>query len=381
MIPKIETIPLQTLASGDRLSLQIYKFVGAHPGKKAYIQANLHGAELAGNAVAYELMQALSALEPTQLAGEIWLVPVCNPIGVNGRSHHFSSGRYNPYDGYDWNRIFWDYEMEVGEILAFAKARLHHPPAEIQHAFRHQIQTAFAALETEITGDMGAPFREKYRYLLQSFAIDADYVIDLHTSSDLGVPYVYFFRDRQASALLFQLELGILLDQYDGNAFDESFIKPWLALESAYATLGCPLRFEVEAWTFEIGSAMQLNAEAIAQARQGIWNYFTAKQMIRQSGCEQSGHKLPSHPMRLISREQMHRYYAPTGGFVQSRLQLGDRVQPQQVIYQLLVFNKDGEMPQVVEVRSQHSGFVFDTSINHSVNEGEYVLGIVEDDR
>jgi predicted deacylase len=33
------------MASGDRLSLQLYKFTGATPGKKAYIQANLHGAE------------------------------------------------------------------------------------------------------------------------------------------------------------------------------------------------------------------------------------------------------------------------------------------------------------------------------------------------
>ena len=114
----ISKVPLLQLASGDRLSLQLYKFTGAKPGKKAYIQANLHGSEISGNAVINELIQFLIALEPRQLNGEIWLVPVCNPIGINQRSHHFSTGRYNPYDGKDWNRIFWDYEQQGEDIFS-----------------------------------------------------------------------------------------------------------------------------------------------------------------------------------------------------------------------------------------------------------------------
>lgn len=56
MIPTISTIPLQHLASGDRLFIQVYKFIGAKPGKKAYLQGNLHGAEIVGNAVIYQLI-------------------------------------------------------------------------------------------------------------------------------------------------------------------------------------------------------------------------------------------------------------------------------------------------------------------------------------
>lgn len=43
MIPNISTIDLFQLASGDIFTLQVYKFIGKQPGKKAYIQANLHG--------------------------------------------------------------------------------------------------------------------------------------------------------------------------------------------------------------------------------------------------------------------------------------------------------------------------------------------------
>jgi len=73
MIPAISTIPLRQMASGDRLSLQVYKFIGASPGKKVYIQSNLHGAEIAGNAVIHQLIEFLLTVNDTDLTGEIWL--------------------------------------------------------------------------------------------------------------------------------------------------------------------------------------------------------------------------------------------------------------------------------------------------------------------
>ena len=38
MKPEIELINLQTLASGDKLELKIYKFTGKNQGKKDYIK-------------------------------------------------------------------------------------------------------------------------------------------------------------------------------------------------------------------------------------------------------------------------------------------------------------------------------------------------------
>ncbi|MHC5823074.1 MAG: succinylglutamate desuccinylase, partial [Nostoc sp.] len=39
MLPIIETVALRQMASGDRLYLQVYKFIGAKAGKKVYIQS------------------------------------------------------------------------------------------------------------------------------------------------------------------------------------------------------------------------------------------------------------------------------------------------------------------------------------------------------
>ncbi|MBE9181263.1 succinylglutamate desuccinylase/aspartoacylase family protein [Oculatella sp. LEGE 06141] len=374
MQPSITTVPLLQLASGDRLSLQTYRFVGAEPGKKAYLQANLHGAELAGNAVLHQLMAWLMSLEETALRGEIWLVPVCNPLGVNQRATHFASGRFNPYDGKDWNRIFWDYETESEDILAFAQSQLNLDTMSIQQNYRQRIQTRFAALAEQLNTSAGVPFGDRYRYQLQSFCLDADYIIDLHTSSDQGLTYLYYFRGREDSAALFSLPAGILLDQYDGDAFDEAFIKPWLALEDCFASLGRSLQFDIEAWTLELGSAMQLDPESVASGLQGVKQYLAHKGLLAS---DQGSAPMPAQTMRLVSRSQVKRYYSPVGGMIQARVPLGTQVTAGQRIYQVLQFNKDGTLPIVVEVYAETEGLVFDVAINQAVNEGEYVLGIM----
>lgn len=181
MKPQIFTIPLRQLASGDLMFLQVYKFIGSQAGKKAYIQANLHGAEISGNAVIHHLIEFLLTLDETNLTGEILLLPVCNPEGVNMRSHQFSSGRYNSYDGQDWNRIFWDYEKEDIDIEAFAKTQINLAETEIIHNYRQQILHCFNRQLEKIKSPSSVPFYKQYRYQLQSLCLDADYVIDLHS--------------------------------------------------------------------------------------------------------------------------------------------------------------------------------------------------------
>lgn len=374
MIPSIETIPLLQLASGDWLSLQVYKFTGATPGKKVYLQANLHGAELAGNAVIHQLMDWLITLDQNQVMGEIWLVPVCNPLGTNLRSHYFSSGRFNPYDGKDWNRIFWDYEKEAKDLMAFAQSHLDSEPEQIQHHYRQQIQTHFRQLQYSLETASYAPFREQYRYHLQSLCLDADYLIDLHSSASCGIDYLYYFRQREASARWFLLPIGILLeqDQFDGDAFDESFIKPWLALEDCFAQLGRTLQFDIEAWTLELGSAMQLNPESVASGVRGVKNYLMQKGVVKLA-------ELPTFlpNMKFVDRNQVRKYYAPAGGMIQAQVPLGCQVSAGQRLYQILSFNKQGQLPSIRSVEAEESGLVFDVSLNQAVNQGEYVLGIL----
>ncbi len=381
MLPDITTIPLMQLASGDRLSLQLYKFVGLQPGKKVYIQSNLHGCELMGNPVIYQLIKWLRGLEPQHLAGEVWLVPMCNPVGVNQRSHHFATGRFSPYDGKDWNRIFWDYEKETADLLAFAESQKDLEPAVIQRNFRQRMGDRFQQLGQALQSPMGLTFNDRFRYLLQSLSLDADYVIDLHTSSNQGLEFVYYFRDRDDAAPLFLFDTAILLDEYDGDAFDEAFIKPWLALERYLGILGRSVRFDIEAWTLELGSGMAINPESVRRGVNGVINYLCHKGVVNgvangevtEAGILSEG----AIATRFTASSKMHRYYATTGGILQWRRSLGTTAQVGEPLYQMLCFNKDGNLPERVEVNAAQSGLILDVSTNHAVNEGDYILTMI----
>ncbi|MEB3341244.1 succinylglutamate desuccinylase/aspartoacylase family protein [Okeania sp.] len=377
MKPKIYSIPLRQLASGDFMSLQIYKFTGNQTGKKAYIQANLHGAEVSGNAVIHQLIEFLMTLDNSQLIGEILLVPVCNPEAVNARSHQFSSGRYNSYDGKDWNRIFWDYEKENVDIEAFAKSQIDLSETEIKNNYRQEILRCFNQQLETINSGRGTPFYKQYRYQLQSLCLDADYVIDLHSSTNQSLDYLYCFHGRQESAKFFLLDYGMLMNEgeYDGYSFDEAFFKPWLALERHLQKLGKPIQFEIESWTLELGSGMNMNPESVAKGVRGVKNYLANKGMLKISEFPLT--ELADHQIIFTPKKEMKSYYAPVGGMIQNRLKPGTVVKQNQRIYQILNFNKNQDLPKVIDVFAETDGLILDNSTNHSVNQGDFVLDII----
>ncbi len=371
MRPKIITQNLLKLSSGDDLSLQIYQFKGSTAGKKVYIQSNLHGAEIVGNAVIHQLIQDLSNLNADQLQGEIWLVPACNPLATNQRSHFFSTGRFNSYDGINWNRIFWDYEKECLDLNQFAQSQLQLTKAEIRQNFLAQIQQAFQKQKEKIDSAASVPFREQYRYQLQSPCLDANYIIDIHSSSNRCLDYLYCFASREESGSAFGFDYGILMTQYDGDAFDEAFMKPWLALEKVLTQLGRSVQFEVEAYTLELGSGMEMNPVSVQRGLDAIKRYLTYQGVLRLP--------IESVPAstRYFPKQQMQSYYAPTGGMVQNRLPLKHPVKVGDRLYQILIFNKTGELPTVKDIFAEHNGFVWDVGINEAVNQGEYVLEVM----
>lgn len=371
MLPTITNFNLGKLASGDTLSLQVYKFIGKKPGKKVYIQSNLHGAEIVGNAVIQQLIEFLSSLDETQIIGEIWLVPACNPLGTNQRGHFFATGRFNSYDGINWNRIFWDYEKCCDDLDAFARSQLNYSPEIIRKNYLAKINTAWKQELEKIKQPRGVPYKDFYRYQLQSLCLDADYVIDIHSSSNQGTDFVFCFQTREESAPYFLIEYGIFMSEYDGDAFDEAFLKPWLALERKLAELGKYLKFEIESWTLELGSGMVMNPQSVTKGVKGIKNYLNYKKIL------DSAEPLVKEKIKLVPRDAIKSYYATTGGMIQSRLNLGTRVNKGDKIYQLLSLNKQKKIPQIINVYAETDGLIFDISTNQSVNQGEYILDIL----
>jgi predicted deacylase len=90
-------IPVSTLASGYALSIPVLTITGSRPGPRVGVSAMIHGDELDGLLIVRELWRTL---DPTQLSGSLWLIPVANPLAMEAVT------RNTPIDMLDMNRLF-----------------------------------------------------------------------------------------------------------------------------------------------------------------------------------------------------------------------------------------------------------------------------------
>ncbi|MEB3210341.1 MAG: succinylglutamate desuccinylase/aspartoacylase family protein, partial [Leptolyngbyaceae bacterium] len=139
--------------------------------------------------------------------------------------------------------------------------------------------------------------------------------------------------------------------------------------------LGRTTQFDVEAYTLELGTGMNIKADSVSHGVAGIQNYLKHKQILHDP--ELTGDSSNDPTMHFTRSSQVERYYAPRGGVIQSRIELGQKVTQGQLLYELLSFAKEEDFPSVTSITAQQTGIVFDVSINEAVNEGEYVLGIL----
>jgi hypothetical protein len=62
---------------------------------------------------------------------------------------------------------------------------------------------------------------------------------------------------------------------------------------------------------------------------------------------------------------------------IQSRVPLGSSIRGGQLLYQLLSFDKNHDLPILIDICAEADGLVYDVSTNHGVNEGEYILSVM----
>jgi len=81
------------MASGAKLTVPVYSFESQQicPQLKipnVYIQANMHGAEVQGNAVIFQLLELLKNCD---IRSNITLVPNANPVACNHKNGEYSN--------------------------------------------------------------------------------------------------------------------------------------------------------------------------------------------------------------------------------------------------------------------------------------------------
>ena len=187
-------VTVRTNATGHELTAPVFVARGRQERPLAYVQANVHGGELQGNAAILALFELL---EREPLRGTVILVPRVNPVSANQQVGDYVAGVYDFLTGNNFNR---GYLYLTGpsrsasaacyvDVDSFATAHQSSPVGEIREGFRESLKAALDAIEKE-TLAWGADSRLEFALAIQRMAVEADLVLDLHTG-DRAPRYLY----------------------------------------------------------------------------------------------------------------------------------------------------------------------------------------------
>ena len=217
----VSAIPLTGTTTGTERTLTVHRFGAQGARPKAYIQAGLHADEIPGMLVAHHLIQRLDkAAEAGCVLGEILVVPVANPIGLDQVVGGHLTGRHALSGAGNFNRGFPALGPAAAEAVA---GRLGEDAAENIAAVR-------AALIQALASHRPLSEVETWRHALLGMAIDADVVLDLHCDSE-AVAHLYTGTPLWPGASDLPRALGcrtvLLAELSGGDPFDEACSAPW----------------------------------------------------------------------------------------------------------------------------------------------------------
>lgn len=322
------------MASGAKLTVPVYSFEieqvnSANETKvpTVYIQANMHGAEVQGNAVIFQLLELLKHCD---IKSNITLVPYANPVACNHKNGEYTLGRFDPITGVNWNRM---YHFDQSIIAPFAQQYLDASEAQIKLHFE---QTLIAQIEQKLDHNIwGLTTGQRIAYQLQRMAHQADLVLDLHTGP-ISSKHLYCPEYAKASASYFDIPHTLLIPNEFGGAMDESTFCPWWDLQEAYSKLGRNFVmgegiFAKESFTVELGSQEQIDLAVAHQDALSILSYLQYKGVIVQSSTQVE--QLEEIDSKGFQPQKMTRYacylkdykalYSPMGGMVDYLAEFG----------------------------------------------------------
>ncbi|MBU3002211.1 succinylglutamate desuccinylase/aspartoacylase domain-containing protein [Paraglaciecola arctica] len=310
-------------ASGRNMNVPMYRFVGAKPGPKVYIQSSIHGAEVQGNVVIYQLVQWLKTLP---ICGEVLLVPNCNPVGTNIKAGEYTLGRFDPVNGTNWNR---GYYYDDAFIRKFARSIEDEESVEsIKSRFRLEMKQQ---LQTRLSETWGVGLAQHLNLKLQQLAFDADYVLDLH-NGPVSTRHLYVPEYAKESASLFNIPHVIFMPNVFSGALDEATFCPWWLLADLVSNKRQKtVDFTVEAFTLEMGSQEVISFTEGEYDAKSILAYLTAK------GCLPNSTIIPE---KMSRKAVMLRHYKTLftrqGGIVEYIVKPGEVVQKGEVLARVL---------------------------------------------
>ena len=311
--------PLKTLPNGDSHNITAFFVTGHSDGPCAYIQSGIHGGELQGTLVIYEI---LDYLKNHPLKGTVILVPMANPMGLDSKVGNYTYGRFNSVTGENWNRSYIDLVSHTTNfnVQEFAKTHRDDPPEKMKKAFKEEMASCLRRLSKhKQKHHYASSENERLAMTLQQLALPADIVLDIHTGS-CACRYLYCPESRKEEGKILNFPFTLLIPPLFSGAIDEAMFVPWHTLERECKKLGREGDVSFSSYTLELGSEECVDREEAQQDAANILHCLCHRGMLE---------KAPERTLEKVQAfsllKDFQTYYSPEGGLVEYLKAPGER--------------------------------------------------------
>jgi predicted deacylase len=345
---------------GTARQIHSFHYGPENTGGKVYIQASLHADELPGMLVAWYLKQRLLELESAgRLLGEIVVVPVANPIGLEQVLMDIPLGRYELESGQNFNRRFFDLSLQVGDDV---EARLNDDP-------QHNLQLIRSSLRAALSAQIVDTQLQSQRLTLQRLACDADMVLDLHCDFE-AVEHLYTTPEAwpqvEALSRYAGAQASLLATDSGGQSFDECFTLLWWQLQQRFgARFAVPMgSFSV---TLELRGQGDVNHALASRDCQALINYLTLYGVIAGEPAPQPELLYPATPLAGVEPVA-----APVGGLLVFCAQPGEFLEAGQQIAEII----DPISDRVTPIHTLNPGLLYARSLRRMATAGMVIAHV-----
>jgi predicted deacylase len=372
-------IVLRTNATGHRMTAPVFLCHGRNERPLAYIQANVHGAELQGNAAILALFDLLEKEPPR---GSLVLVPRANPIGANQQIGDYVAGVYDLQTGANFNRgyLYLTGQSRASsapyvDVDAFAAVHRDATLSEIRDGFREALKAALGAIR-DAAQTWGMDARLEFALAIQELAVEADLVLDLHTG-DRAPRYLYAPEGLTAATRSFGIPFVLEVPSRFAGALDEAAFVPWNDLSEAFSRIGrTDVRRFVDGFTVELGS---MNAFSLAQ---GVEDAKRIASALRHYGVLDGEPDLPAYRIVACNLADYQSLASPAGGLVDMAFAPGTPVKKGDLLARIVDPSRCTELPPktadaIVEVRAPEDGIVLLFHAFSSIPKGIRLLSMM----
>lgn len=358
----IERIALPASSPGTTRTLAVHRFGRAGARPKAYLQAAIHADEPPGMLILHHLARRLAAADAEgQVIGEVILVPVANPIGLDQMVQGAVLGRHDFRSGGNYNR---DWPDLAAGIEARLLDRLGSDPAANVALVRKALRESLDALAP--ADGVGA-----LQVALARLACDADLAIDLHCDEDAEA-YVMTPDVPLERAVALAADTGVTWlmpsKRLDGSYFDVSLMRPWARLREI-AGPDRPVPLGCYAVTFEMRGMAALDEAQAARDAAGFFRHLQRLGAV-------AGFPGPVDPAGISIVPASQELSTPCAGLVLYPGPLGRKVARGDLVAEILDPAAAPEVPRAA-LHAGMSGHVISRRLQRIVAPGDFVAMIV----